>query len=124
MQQPAAGRLSEDGRASFRTFTKAVTMKQVERVRGSNQAQERFRQLLASVRNGYISPRRLPAAVHPPGCIPVDRGAATVRRNRRDSLASHDAEQEVNLSKLRELGRPTVYGTTVVSSESGHVTVF
>ena len=49
------GRLSEDGRSSFQAFKKAAVLKRVERVCGSNPAQESFRRLLSNVRNGTIT---------------------------------------------------------------------
>ena len=99
------GRLSEDGRISFSSFTKAVILRRVERVRGSDPAQERFRALLSNVRNGTITPddyqmmcTRL-AAFQP--AAELERFADSPRL-----VASHDAEQRINSTKLRELGRP------------------
>ena len=102
---PGGGQLSEDGRASFRAFSKAVILKRVERVSGSDPAQERFRRLLSNVRNGTITrddyqqlSTRLSAFQ---SADELQRFADSPRL-----VASHDAEQDVNRSKLRELGRP------------------
>ena len=99
------GQLSEDGRITFKAFTKAVILKHVERVRGSDAAQERFKGLLSNVRDGNITPddyqlicTRL-AAFQP---------ADELRRfvDSPQLVASHDDKREINRSKLRELGRP------------------
>ena len=99
------GRLSEDGRATFRSFTKAVVLQRVERVRGDDPAQERFRRLLSNVRNGAITQddyRLLSTR------LDVRLGDREKRLfvNAPRLVASHDAEQTINSHQLRELGRP------------------
>lgn len=49
------GQLSEDGRFSFRSFTNAVVLRRVERVRGDSDEQHRFRQLLLNLRDGTVT---------------------------------------------------------------------
>ena len=102
---PGGGRLSEDGRASFREFTKAVVLKRVERVRGSDPAQERFRNLLSNVRNGAITQEDYRMLCTR---LAAFQSAEELQRfaDSPHLVASHDAEQNVNDSKLRELGRP------------------
>ena len=102
---PGGGRLSEDGRASFREFTKAVVLKRVERVRGSDPAQERFRNLLSNVRNGAITQEDYRMLCTR---LAAFQSAEELQRfaDSPHLVASHDAEQNTNDSKLRELGRP------------------
>ncbi|XP_043195388.1 ATP-dependent DNA helicase PIF1-like [Amphibalanus amphitrite] len=99
------GRLSEDGRASFRAFKKAVVLRRVERVRGSEPAQEQFRRLLSHVRDGNITiddyrllSTRLEAHL-----------SDEERRKFADAprlVASHEVEQDINRRQLRNIGRP------------------
>ena len=102
---PGGGRLSEDGRASFRAFTKAIVLRRVERVRGSDPDQEAFRRLLSHVRDGaitYDDYRLLSTRL-------ASRQSPEEKQRFGDSprlVANHMGEQEVNRNKLRELGRP------------------
>lgn len=103
--QAGGGQISEDGRTSFRSFHNAVVLTQVERVRGGNPEQERFRHLLSNVRNGTITPddyklltTRLAAYQT---AEQLQRFADSPRL-----VASHAAEAEINQCQLRQLGRP------------------
>ena len=47
--------LSEEGQLSFQSFDKAVILTTVERVRGNDERQTRFRRVLSNLRNGCVT---------------------------------------------------------------------
>ena len=47
--------LSEKGQVSFRSFDKTVTLTTVDRVRGNDERQTRFRRVLSNLRNGCVT---------------------------------------------------------------------
>ena len=99
------GRISEDGRASFRAFTKAVVLRRVERVRGSDPAQEAFRRLLSNIRDGSITTddyQLLSTRLDVRVSTEEKRQFADAPR----LVASHDTEQAINERELRNLDRP------------------
>ena len=99
------GRLSEAGRANFRAFKKAVVLRRVERVRGSDPAQEQFRRLLSHVRDGEITTadyRLLSTRLDVHLSEEEKRMFADAPR----LVASHETEQEINRRQLRNIGRP------------------
>ena len=99
------GRLSQDGRASFRSFTNAVVLRRVERMRGNDPAQEQFRRLLSNVRNGAITPEDyglLSTRLE----VQLSEAEKHLCMDAPRLVASHDVEQDINRRQLRGLGRP------------------
>ena len=99
------GRLSEDGRVSYKSFNRFVELKRVERVQGSSPLQEAFRNTLTNVRNGTINENdyrllctRISSRLHPDE-IKSFEGAPRL-------VATHKEESAYNLQRLKSLNSP------------------
>ena len=103
--KPDGKELSDTGRQSFKAFKKAVILTTVERVRGDDDAQRQFREMLLNIRNGTLTLKdyqllmtRLKMTL-PETDVQLFHDAPNL-------VADHNAEYNINMDFLNRLGQP------------------
>ena len=97
--------LSEEGQLSFQSFDKAVILTTVERVRGNDERQTRFRRVLSNLRNGCVTPLDH-AFLHQRLESNLTANEVAEFHHAPRLVSKHDSEIQINEDLLLKLNKP------------------